>query len=665
MTLLLVGLGLCLLGAFASCLSSQRRVGIAVFFGASGCLVAFVASLHTLVTGGSSSLHTSELLPLNGVSLTLDPLGAIFIVATALVGFASCLYCVSYARGEMKSRSALALFMIFIASLLAVPSASNVATLMFFWELMAVSSMLLIVVEHRRHQPARSAALWYGVMTQSGAGVILLGLLLLTIHGGAQNFTAISAHAHGLPSLVRSAGFALTLVGFASKAGAVPLHVWLPKAHPEAPSPVSAMMSSSMVAMGVYGIIRVGDGLLHGGNVSWWVAVIAFGALSALYGALHATTSTDLKRLLAYSTIDMLGLVLIGVGAAGALRDSGHPGAAALAMTAALLLMVAHAGFKGALFLGAGAIERATGTRDLDQLGGLVRTMPTTTALFALSACSIMAIPTLSGFSGEWLLLQGLLHGFHVGNTPTLIALLAGVVALALSGGLTAVAFVKALGIGFLGRARSLGAAEAHEVAPTMRLAMALLGVVSIILGVVPGVVVPLLNSAAHNALSISTRAPLARGTGLVLTQFRGDIEPLLLFVGFIAVFALVWIVNRQLAHRSARRVDAWACGRDLQTARMQYTATSFAEPLQRVFADVLRPQADIEVTHIAESRYYEQSLRYENQVRDSLEQHAYQPLIALTLRVGTYARRIQNGSIHRYLAFGFVGLLLVLVVLG
>jgi NADH:ubiquinone oxidoreductase subunit 5 (subunit L)/multisubunit Na+/H+ antiporter MnhA subunit len=291
--------------------------------------------------------------------------------------------------------------------------------------------------------------------------------------------------------------------------------------------------------------------------------------------------------------------------------------------------------------------------------------MPTTTALFALSACSIMAIPTLSGFSGEWLLLQGLLHGFHVGNTPTLIALLAGVVALALSGGLTAVAFVKALGIGFLGRARSLGAAEAHEVAPTMRLAMALLGVVSIILGVVPGVVVPLLNSAAHNALSISTRAPLARGTGLVLTQFRGDIEPLLLFVGFIAVFALVWIVNRQLAHRSARRVDAWACGRDLQTARMQYTATSFAEPLQRVFADVLRPQADIEVTHIAESRYYEQSLRYENQVRDSLEQHAYQPLIALTLRVGTYARRIQNGSIHRYLAFGFVGLLLVLVVLG
>lgn len=665
MTLLLIGLGCCVLGVLASSLASEYRVVCAAGLAGLGCVLAGAAAMRVLITGDTSTMHTGALLPLNGFSMTLDPLAGVFIVATALVGLASCVYCVGYVRGELRSRSAMSLFVVFVLSLLAVPAASSVATLMFFWETMALSSMLLILVEHRHRREARDAALWYGAMTQMGAAAILLGLLLLTIHGGGQSFAEIRAHVQALPSGVRSAAFALTLLGFASKAGAVPLHVWLPKAHPEAPSPVSALMSSSMVAMGAYGIIRVGDGLLRGGNVSWWIAVVAFGVVSALYGALHATTSTDLKRLLAYSTIDILGLVLIGVGASGALRDSGHPGAAQLALMAALLLVVAHAAFKGSLFLGAGAIERATGTRDLDRLGGLIRRMPVTAAVVALSACSIMAVPTLSGFSSEWLLLQGLLHGFSDANTPTLIALLAGVVALALTGGLTAVAFVKAFGIGFLGQARTPEAANATEVAPTMRAAMVGLGVVSIALGLVPGMVVPLLNRGAQSAFADTTHSPLARGTGLVLVRFRGAVEPLLLLAGVVAVFALVWLVNRSLAQRSARQVDAWGCGRDVQTARMQYTATSFGEPLQRVFADVLQPQSDVEVTHVAESRYYEQSLRYQNRVGDAVEQRGYRPLIDLVLHAGRAARRIQNGSIHRYLAFGFVALLLVLVVLG
>ena len=665
MTLLLVGLGFCLLGVLTSALPRTYRVPVTASCAALGCALAFCAAMRVLVTGDTVSFHTTLILPLNGFAMTLDPLGALFIVATALVGFASCVYCIGYVRGELQSRSAMGLFVAFILSLLAVPAASSIATLMLFWELMAVSSMLLIVVEHRHRREARDAALWYGVMTQLGAASILLGLLLLTLRGGGQTFTEIKSHADALSPIVRSSAFMLVLLGFASKAGAVPLHVWLPKAHPEAPSPVSAMMSSSMVAMGVYGIIRVGDDLLHGGTVWWWIAVVALGTLSALYGALHATTSTDIKRLLAYSTIDILGLVLIGVGAAGALRDTGHPAVAQLALMAALLLVVAHAGFKGALFLGAGAVKRATGTRDLDQLGGLIHRMPVTTTIFALSACSIMAVPTLSGFSSEWLLLQGLLHGFTDASTPTLIALLVGIVALALTGGLTAVAFVKALGIGFLGQARTLGAVNATEVAPTMQIAMALLGAVSIVLGLVPGLVVPLINRAAQSGLSRSTMSPLARGTGLVLAQLRGAIQPAFLFVGAAAVLVAVWLINRRLVHRSARRVDAWGCGRDVQTARMQYTATSFGEPLQRVFADVLRPQSDVELTHVAESRYYEQSLKYQNQVSDAVEQFGYRPVIDAVLRGGKAARRIQNGSIHRYLAFGFVALLVVLVVLA
>src|ERR1035438_7273688 len=209
----------------------------------------------------------------------------------------------------MASRTAMTLLFVFILTLLAVPAASSVASFMFCWELMALSSMLLILTNQVHSSDARAAALWYGVMTQFGAASILLGLLLASL-GTDQTFSAIGAHSSQLSPTLRSFAFVLVLLGFASKAGAVPLHVWLPKAHPEAPSPVSALMSSSMVAMGVYGMIRVGEGLLHGGTVWWWVSVAALGVVSAFYGALHATTSTDVKRLLAYSTIDIVGLVL-------------------------------------------------------------------------------------------------------------------------------------------------------------------------------------------------------------------------------------------------------------------------------------------------------------------------------------------------------------------
>lgn len=666
MALFLAALSICAGATMAGATLPRRwRVTVSAALGSLGCLLAFVAALRILLTGDSITFHSAQVLPMSGVSLTLDPLGAWFVLASSFVGVAACVYNVGYARGAMTSRSALSMFMVFILTLLAVPAASSIMTLMFCWELMALSSLLLILTDQARHPEARSAALWYGVMTQLGAASILLGLLVMTSSGSGQSFADLSAHASALSPVTRSFAFVLVLLGFASKAGAVPLHVWLPKAHPEAPSPVSALMSSSMVAMGVYGIIRVGEDLLHGGTVWWWIAVALLGVVSAFYGALHATTSTDLKRLLAYSTIDIIGLVLIGVGGAGALSDSGQPVIAHLAMSAALLLVLSHAAFKGALFLAVGAVERATGTRNLDLLGGLIHSMPVTALVMALSAGAIMAVPTLSGFSSEWLLLQGLLHGFSVVSTPIVIVMLLGVIALALTGGLTAVAFVKTFGIGFLGQARSPGAAHAHEVSRSMAVAMGWLVVPSVVIGVVPGLFVPPLDRAASSGLAASVTSPFTRGTGLQVARLSGAIEPGAVLVGLVAVMVLVWMLNRSLAQRRARRVDAWGCGRDLQTPRMQYTATSFAEPLQRVFADVLRPQFDVEVTHVAESRYYEQTLMYENRIVDVLEMRGYRPIIAMVLRVGLLARQVQNGSIHRYLAFGFVALLVILVVVG
>src|ERR1019366_7419709 len=346
MALFLVALSICAGATVAGATRPRRwRVAVSAALGSLGCLLAFVVALRILLTGDSVTFQSAQVLPMSGVSLTLDPLGAWFVLASSFVGVAACVYNVGYARGAMTSRSALSLFMVFVLTLLAVPAASSIMSLMFCWELMALSSLLLILTDQSRHPEARSAALWYGAMTQAGAASILLGLLVMTSSGSGQSFADLSAHSSALSPVARSFAFVLVLLGFASKAGAVPLHVWLPKAHPEAPSPVSALMSSSMVAMGVYGIIRVGEDLLHGGTVWWWIAVALLGVVSAFYGALHATTSTDLKRLLAYSTIDIVGLVLIGVGAAGALNDSGLPVVAHLAMSAALLLVVAHAGF--------------------------------------------------------------------------------------------------------------------------------------------------------------------------------------------------------------------------------------------------------------------------------------------------------------------------------
>ncbi|MHB1087378.1 MAG: proton-conducting transporter transmembrane domain-containing protein [Acidimicrobiales bacterium] len=666
MDIALLGLVLGLLGSLSALiLNNATRVMTTALFGVGACTATFISALRVLLSGTSSGFHSTLLLPLTGVDLTLDPLGATFVAVTSLVGVASCIYYIGYARDESGSRLTMSMFMLFLFSLLLVPMASSVMTWMFAWELMALSSMTLITTEHRHRAAAREATLWYGVMTQLGALSILLGFLIMTVPAHGQTFSLLEQHAGGLSPLARSAAFLFTLIGFASKAGAVPLHVWLPKAHPEAPSPISALMSGSMVALGIYGIIRVGETLLGGGALWWWIVVTTLGVITALYGALHATTSTDIKRLLAYSTIDVMGLVLLGVGAAGSLAATGHHEVAHLAMVAALLLIVAHGAFKGCLFLGAGAIERATGTRNLDQMGGLLSRLPLTAILFAVAALSVMAVPLFSGFASEWLLFEGLLGGFVSHNSAVSIAMLVSVIALALTGGLTAIAFVKAFGIAFLGQPRSLNAANATEVALSMRLAMVVVCVPSLVLGLAPGSVMPLLNRAGESGLHSQIAHPLARGVGLVLLSSQGSMEPLLI-LGVVVVVSLgLWALLAMVARGGVRRAASWSSGRDLLTPRMQYTATSFAEPLQRVFVDVLRPDNDLDVTHESESRYYEQHLAYLNRVDDTIENSIYQPIINVVRRAGAVALRLQNGSIHRYLALGFIALLVVLVVLA
>jgi formate hydrogenlyase subunit 3/multisubunit Na+/H+ antiporter MnhD subunit len=630
---------------------------------ASGCGLA--VALGVLRSGRAAVVHTGRLLPLGGLSLRLDRFGALFVAVSAVVAISAMIFRLGYESHALSSRTASCVLPLFVTALILVPAAASVTTFLFVWELMAITSLLLVLVDHRRRSEVAAAAQWYAVMTQFGAAALLVALVLLATHADSQSFIAIAARSAGVPAWVRSTAFALAVVGFGSKAGMVPLHVWLPRAHPEAPGPVSALMSAAMVNLGIYGIIRVGDGLLGGGPAWWWLLLMGLGALSALFGALHAATSTDLKRLLAYSTTDNMGLVLLGIGASGLFASTGHPSLALVALVAALLHVVFHAVFKGSLFLSAGSIQQASGTRDLDRLGGLLQRMPVTGSLFLVGSAAIAALPPLCGFVSEWLLLQALLHGLPSSDLALAIALPVGVAVLALTGGLTALTFVKAAGIGLLGQPRRAQAVETREVRRSMWVGAGILATLCLVFGVAPFLILPAVLDAARTVTASHVLDPLVRGWHVGLAGAPGALAPGLLGLGLLASVVLTAGIRRALQRAAVRRTEAWGCGRELQTARMQYTATSFGEPLTRVFEDVLSPAHDLDVSHVAESRYYVEAATFHTSLEDAFERHGYRHAASALGWWGRLARRVPNGSVHRYLAFGLVALVVVLVVLG
>ncbi len=657
-------LGLLASGAGAVAPVKLRAV-LTVILTVAACGCAGAAAVEVLSTGHTAVIETGSLMPLSRFALGLDALGALFTLVAASIGACAMVFRLGYAGHGLSSRTASSTLPLFVTTLLLVPAASNVTTFLYLWELMALTSLVLVLTDHRHRPEVQVAGQWYAVMTQLGAAAILIGLVLLATRAGSQSFTAIAERGPRLTPSVRDTVFLLTLGGFASKAGAVPLHVWLPRAHPEAPGPVSALMSAAMVNLGIYGIVRVGDGLLGGGPAWWWLLVMAVGALSALFGSLHSATSTDLKRLLAYSTTDNVGLMLLGVGASGLFAATGHRTLALVALAAALLHVAFHAVFKGSLFLSAGSVQQATGTRDLDSLGGLLRAMPVSAPIFIVGALAIAALPPLCGFVSEWLLLQAMLHGLPSSNTAIAIAMPVGVGALALTGGLTAATFVKAVGIGFLGRPRNEAVATAGDVPRSMATGAGVLATACLVLGVAPFLVLPAVLDAARTATGTTIADPLSRGWSLGLSGVHGALAPGLIAAGLTLAIGLVAGARRLAQVRALRHVEAWGCGREIQTARMQYTATSFAEPLIRVFDDVLQPVHDLDISHTAESRYYVESARFHTSLEDGFERHLYRPATSMLRWWGALTRRIPNGSVHRYLVFGFVALVLVLVVVA
>jgi formate hydrogenlyase subunit 3/multisubunit Na+/H+ antiporter MnhD subunit len=616
------------------------------------------------ILGTPGPVRIGWLIPLWGARFALDPLGGVFLLVTGLVAVSVGPYVVGYARREHLRPVTVTAIPVFVAAMLTVAAAGSVSTLLWGWELMAATSLLLVATHHTRTQ-VRAAAVTYAVMTQLGFAAILLGLVLAATAAGEDSFAGIAAAppAGGLRDVV----FTATLVGFGSKAGLTPLHGWLPQAHPEAPSPVSALMSAAMVNLGVYGLLRVDLDLLGASAPRWQAAVLMLvGAASAVYGVLQAAVATDLKRLLAYSTTENMGLIVLAIGAALLLHDAGARTAAAVAMAAALLHVFGHAAFKTLGFLCAGSVLAATGLRDLDLLGGLARRMPVTTTLFGVAALGASGLPLGSGFISEWLLVQALIHTRGSHDTGLALATPVAIGAVALTTGLGVAAMVKAFGIGFLARPRSPSADAARDTPPTMAAGMLAAAAGCLVIGIAPVAVFGLLRR-------VLGEIPLTRGidaSGLATTMrlpgLAGSINPTVLLAAFAGATLLVAVAGASGRRRRPAPVTAaplWACGGDEPGARMQYTATSFAEPLQRVFEDVLRPDTDVEVTHQRESRWLVEQVSFRSRVSDTV---AVRLARFFVVGVGTCARWVRvahSGNMHLYLAYGSVGVLVVLAV--
>lgn len=654
-------LGLLML-APAGALLARAPAGSAVVYGGSLLCSALILCVGVAaIPAGVQHVVLPIGLPWTGAHVRLDALSGFFLAVVGLGSASASLFALGYGRHEEAPQRVLPFYPLFLAGLTLVVVADDAFLFLFAWELMSLASWALVMAHHRDRDNARAGYVYLVMACFSGL-MLLLAFGVLAGAGGNYTFAAMRA-AH-LPPGLAAVVLLLALLGAGSKAGLVPLHTWLPLAHPAAPSQVSALMSGVMTKVAVYGFIRIAFDLL--GVPGWWagVVVLVLGGITAVLGVLYALMEHDLKRLLAYHTVENIGIIFIGLGLAMAFRADGLEAAAALALTAALFHVFNHSLFKSLLFFGSGAVLNATGERDMEKLGGLIHRMPQTAFAFLVGCAAISALPPLNGFVSEWLTFQAILLHPNLPQWGLKVAVPADGALLALSAALAAACFVKAFGVSFLGRPRSVAAAEAREVDRFSLAAMFLLSALCLLAGVFPGLVIDGLAPVAQ-ALT-GARMPSQLGlqwlTIVPVAASRSSYNGLLVFL-FIAASASLtaWAIHRFASH-ALRRGPAWDCGFPNADPATQYTAGSFAQPIRRVFGSVvfrardtvtMPPPGDLSPARIA------------HVLRDPVWDTLYAPIGSGVARVAEVLNHLQFLTIRRYLMAVFVALIVLLLALA
>ncbi len=653
MTLFLASLVLFFIGALVALVPGlPRRTQSIAWSGTlfTGCTVGLLPSLQVLLGGQLKTLSLPWALPAGELQFSMDPLSALFLLLHFLVSGAVALYAPSYFRPyeEKKSLRSIHFFLstmvLFIALLL---TAGNAILFLFAWELMALSSFFLIIFEHEKKQ-VRKAGLLYLVATHIGTLCLFALFLLLEKTAGSFRFEHMSAD----PAIpLSTALFLLSLAAFGVKAGFMPLHIWLQEAHPAAPSPVSALMSGVVIKTGIYGLLRIIS--FYPVPPAWWgVVLVMIGITSGILGVLWAMAQHDFKRLLAYHSIENIGIIALGLGV-GCLGLSFHaPLIAMLGFTGGLWHVLNHGLFKSLLFLGAGSIYHATGSRDMDQMGGLLKKMPWTGLCILMGSVAICGLPPLNGFVSEWLIYKG---SFHLGMSSESFYPLLGIPALALIGALALACFTKAFGIQFLGSPRSTQASLAHESGWMMIVPMMFLSVVCLAIGLFPGFVLPAIRRAAG-----VLEGPLAPDASQImngqmqLLSMIGSVSTTLL--GVIAGFTLLrhWLLRR----KRVSEAQTWGCGYALTGPRFQYSSSSFAQFPMHLFHTFLQP-----ILHHRKAQGY-------FPVESCFESHAPDAVLDrflpwMSLRVHGWVvrlRSIQQGWVQAYLVYVLIFLVGLLV---
>ena len=643
---------------------SRSKAATAVIYGATLAVsaIALIGSMRSLI--GDPANVTALTLPVGlpwlGAHFRLDALASFFLIVVNLGGAAASLYGLGYGHHEATPHRVLPFFPAFLAGMNLVVLADDAFSYLLCWEFMSLASWALVMAHHREAGNAKAGYI-YLVMASFGTLALLLAFGLLAGAAGDYGFAAIRAAPHTpYAALV----LILMLLGAGSKAGLVPLHVWLPLAHPAAPSHVSALMSGVMTKVAIYGFIRVVFDLL--GQPAWWASVVVLflGGITAVMGILYAMMENDLKRLLAYSTIENVGVIFASLGLALAFQANGLKLLAALAFTAALFHVLNHSFFKSLLFFGAGAVLTATGERDMDKLGGLIHRMPLTSFVFLVGCVAISALPPFNGFVSEWLIFQAVLQSPELPQWALKIMVPAVGALLALAAALAAACFVKAYGVAFLGRPRSVTAEAAHDVDRYSLAAMFILATLCLFAGILPGPVIDALAPITTEILggNMPIQANEAWLSIVPIAESKSSYNGLLVMV-FITISAslAVYFIHRFASH-ALRRGPAWGCGFSDPTPAAQYSGTSFAQPIRRVFGTMVFHARDhVEMPPPGDIR----PARLRIELHDLIWEGMYAPIAGAVGLSSDWLNRLQFLTIRQYLSLVFATLVTLLLALA
>jgi formate hydrogenlyase subunit 3/multisubunit Na+/H+ antiporter MnhD subunit len=617
-----------------------------------GAVLGLIPAITVLLNGAKESLRYDWSIPLGSFFIELDPVSALFLIPIFVLSALAAIYGTQYLRPYHQQKFLGAhwfFYNMLAASMAMVVLARNAVLFLIAWEVMSLASFFLVTFEHEEKQN-REAGWTYLVAMHIGTAFLLAFFILLGSSTGSLDFDVIGNIAPSTANIL----FLLAVIGFGTKAGFMPMHVWLPEAHPAAPSHVSAVMSGVMIKTGIYGLVRTL--ILLGQPQEWWAwLLIAIGVSSGVLGVLFALAQHDLKRLLAYHSVENIGIITLGLGLGLLGLSTGLPALAVLGFAGGLFHVVNHAFFKGLLFLGAGSIAHATGTREIDSLGGLLKRMPWTGLTFLIGAVAISGLPPLNGFASEFLIYLGVFKNGITNGAQAVVLALCIIGGLALIGGLACACFTKAFGIIFLGEPRTEHARRAHEVAFAMRLPMLILAICCILIGLLSPYVIRYAAPVLTQATSLDSQvvAEEVADTSTVMWWFVAAAGLLIGLVVFLAVMRK-WM----LRGRTVRSAGTWDCGYAAPSPRMQYTASSFAQPLIYLFKPFLMTRSK----PVSTKEYFPAESGFATETADVSLRYLFEPVFNWINKTLSRLHWLQHGRLQLYVLYIALTLLILLV---